>query len=181
MEKNQIINRHLTPSGVALYMRGEGAAVGRSYNTHGDIWDDKKETVQTGLLHLILDELKEFKAQKKCRLQTHRLWLECHRERDFKLMSQSIKHIERVKELLGGQTPGRDFFTLGLEIEDYYRSFCNQNGHYWTRLIPTVRGRLDRMKSVKCMADVILLDGVGQKTMEKMINKKIQESSKEKK
>lgn len=68
------LGSHMTPKQVALYMRDEGYTVGRKYETHGNVWDEREEVVQTGLLHLILDAIEDTQPQPSV-LDAHQDWL----------------------------------------------------------------------------------------------------------
>lgn len=160
-------SNHMTPRDVAVYMRSEGAYVGRSYETHGDVWNAEHQVLQTGLLHLILDQLE---AQGKCKkdpLDGHGFWLGAwHKHLQIQIATY-VKQRQRLVEMFRTEKIARDmsrYFSIH-SFSLLWRH--NQPGHL-SRYIE-LNESIEMLRSVRTPSDATKLDGIGKKTAAKLI------------
>lgn len=166
--------KHKTPKGVAEYMRDEGRSVGRKYETHGDVWQASDATVQTGLLHLILDKLELDKLEQMQKradpMEGHREWLEHWHPRVTKAIAEHEKHRKRLVAMFGEEAK------LGADMRNYFdihrssRLYRRDTAEHY-RAFERLELKLKRMRSVRKPEDVSNLDGIGQKKALQILQK----------
>jgi len=168
MDKNTPLSdyeRVRTPRDVARYARNWN--LGKEYRTHGDVWSAGESIVQTGLLHLILDELQ--KEPEPDPLIKHREWLKCYYPYVSSLFKEHEKQRRRLAVMFGeGARLGRDasiYPDISMFSAMYRR---DRQDHYES--IESIKRKISRMKSVKKPKDVTNLAGIGKKTAEKLIS-----------
>jgi hypothetical protein len=159
--------RLMSAKAVAQYMRNEGRDIGSEYSTHGDVWDEKDEVVQTGLMHLILDQLQRLNANKDEWYDQHRRWLRDHYDEAQRLVMEHAQHKSRLVALCGAEVyRSSDLRSNSIHwmAETYYRGWSE-----YKELRDLVKERVDSMKKVRKVEDVGILYGIGKKTAAKII------------
>lgn len=171
-EKFEGWQRHKTPRDVARYMRSGGAGIGRNYETHGNVWDVDNDILQTGLLHLILDELEKVSKQldQEDPMDEHRRWLNNYRQDVIKLNNQHKQERDRLFKMFGPNV------FLGSDVRnnfDMHRSsrLYRMNSVRHSREYNDLVAKIKRMKSVKKPKDAINLCGVGKKSVAILLGK----------
>jgi Xaa-Pro aminopeptidase len=159
--------RHKSPAEVAEYMRNDGRYVGRDYETHGQIWDEKNELVQTGLLHLILDEIKLLSQGTDSGMHKHARFLEYYHAELAKLVSAYHKNYKRLAAMLRTEKLIYERHMPCLCISRFsYLYRKNFNEFFKEKLNLTKQVKL--IRSIKSPAEIERLPGVGKKTAERL-------------
>ena len=157
--------KHKTPRDVAEYFRYEGRKIGKEYATHGDVWDVKDSVVQTGLLHLILDELKKTPTDP---LDNHDVWVRKEGIKCLKLIKTHERESSRLIKMFGTKNLGHDLVNRS-DIHYLSKLFRSDRPVYHKRIM-FLKEKIARLKSVKKPDDVINLEGIGKKTTQKLID-----------
>ena len=158
--------QHKTPMAVAEYfLSGEGDGVGRSYKTHEELWHCPDSVRQTGLLELILVELRKVKKP-ECPLLRHREWLNRWKPRIDELCKRHAKAVARVLRFHDDQRLSRDFDELDV---DYLILLWGRRSVDYYRLVTDFGDSIKRLEAVKSVEDMRHLAGVGKKKMAKIL------------
>ena len=159
--------QHKSPAKVARYMRDEGRVVGRTYKTHGDVWNVEHSLVQVGLLHLILDELELIREGKEDPLEEHIEWLEYWKPIIDKLLVKHRRQKERLIAMFHTEELGKDLRHHNINLFScVYRADRARHRD----MVDLLREKVERMASVKSVEQIINLKGIGKKTAAKIIN-----------
>lgn len=140
-------------------MREEGWNVGHDYETHGDIWDADSDTVQIGLLHLILDRLMEM-GERPDPLERHSVWLKNYRSKASETIEEHEKQRARLVAMFGPDANLGSDVNNEFDIHRLARSYRASDDNY-RRKMDCLEGKIERMKSVRKPKDVTNLEGIG--------------------
>lgn len=153
-------------------MRNEGFGVGRKYKTYGELWDVEPEILQTGLLHLILDQLEKTPINKDLEIETHSKWLQREYPRVSALICKHQKECQRIEKFCRLELLGRD--VKDVDPNRFSLTYRQSWSDHW-KLLTKLMAKVDRLKKVKSLEDLAELAGIGM-TAAKKIKTKMEKS-----
>ena len=164
--------QHKTPRQVAQYFRnedyeGDGSGVGSEYKTHGDLWGVDNGTVIVGLLHLILDELRESNAVDD-EMRRHPYWLVRHRDQIEKLIEEHARECDRIATFCDLEFLKSDVHTK--DLHEFSRLFRTDDHAYWDAR-KDLREKVERLSSVNAIDDIEKLKGIRKKSADRIREK----------
>lgn len=189
--------QHKAPVDVAKYFRKPGQKVGRIYKTHGAVWDSGDAIQQTGLLHLILDELELLgKQAHKARnqqeghdaLEAHRIWLKHFHDDAVRYLVANEKQIRRISRFCDPKfwrcslEAGSDIHTL---IRSFHRHYRREPVWYGWDGVRLLVNQVRQLKTIRNISDLGNLKNIGrqkaariQKKMEEMKQSQVAQQAK---
>lgn len=168
--------RHFTPQMAARFMFE--SMVGRYYKTHGEVWDVKPEVRIIGMLECIYEAIttkeRDIDAE---RLEAHSEYLSGYYwKADTKLLNRMRSNLSRINCLCGGNLhlvmrSYRMRRTLSTSISTMAKLFADHRTctpvayKTYYGLQAEVVDLTNRLRSIKTLDDLTLLDGVGLRTV----------------
>lgn len=165
---------HLSSEDVALLMMGKFSLVGSEYAAPDDVWNAKPDVHVIGLLQVIVKELRALHQQPNrvsASMFAHRKYLNSGGIDRKSLENAEDAELARIMTFVGSDgvrliqektkyDSRRDQVNFWDDIESHYQ--------YQLRLITDTRDVLVKLRQINSIDDLILLKGVGNKTLAKL-------------
>lgn len=170
-----LTEKHMSPAKVAQFMLTRGRNVGVKYSTEGDVWNAKDSDHVIGLLQLIVRELRKQPATTAGdKLAEHARWYSNLYSDDTKLIALWRKQFARIDALVGGDKAVTGRFKepcIQWLSERYVRTRTNsvrswEEDYFQAR--ESILREVNLMRSVKCVDDLLMIPGIGKKTVQKL-------------
>jgi hypothetical protein len=162
---------HKSPVDVAEYMHRQGRRVGRTYKTHGEVWDAKTEVVQTGLLHLILDKIESLdqpvKRPQDNGMHEHSFFLKYYHTELMRLVSVYNKHYDRLLSLLHTKKLVSDYYKPCLCMSRFSYLYRKDFQRFYREKRDLIE-QVSLIRSIKTADEIGKLPGIGKKTAAKL-------------
>ena len=160
---------HLSEENIARLMLDYYPDVGRHLDRK-QVWNAKPETMAVGLLRLLVRELRatrellerqDEQAKHEERMERHREWLVCYRDEYRDLHKTFHRHVDRIVQLSGWKWP------LPSGMRAYGYNYVPQEDYGYSA-VSFLRDRLEVLKQVKSIDDMLLIEGIGKVRVQKL-------------
>jgi len=174
--------RRISPRAVASFL--EKNAVGRTYKTNGQLYDERGGLYEiAGLLQLILKELREAKEKSDDHLDIHRDWLLYLRHHNVGLLDAHAAECQRLSQMVTDmRLLGEDVYCASIHtLSELYRE-DRWDDRVWLSIdsryekeLKRIRDKVKRLSKVHSLDDLEHLYGIGKKTADRIREKIKQE------
>jgi len=156
-----------TPRQLAEFFLTEGKSVGINYKSEDEVFQEQgSKNHIVGLLEILVSQ---FRKESRDSLVDHRDWLKRWKDDTEKLISVAHKEVARVKKLLHGFERSDDLQEWRIENIHWFSKAYRFNRETHNKEYDRLRCMVKRLKSVRVTSDAMNLQGVGKKTLSKIV------------